>query len=104
MELPGTIVASADSPLCIEETSESCPAAETTSAAPCPRSSSKGLAWTHTRHPTPPGNSDGCETKGFAGKAIRNVMKTKGGSDRVTLTKLQMGRKKRVCMLLISKG
>jgi hypothetical protein len=28
--------------------------------------------------PTPPGNADGCEKKGFAGKAIRICMKTKG--------------------------
>jgi hypothetical protein len=28
--------------------------------------------------PTPPGNADGCETKGLMGKAIRIVMKTKG--------------------------
>jgi len=55
-------------------------------------------------YPTPPGNSDGCETKGLAEKGICKVMKTKGGSDRVALTKLQTGRKKRGCMLLISKG
>jgi hypothetical protein len=28
---------------------------------------------------TPGGNADGCENKGFAGKAIRNDMKAKGG-------------------------
>jgi hypothetical protein len=27
---------------------------------------------------TPPGNADGCESKGVAGKAIRKVVKTKG--------------------------
>jgi hypothetical protein len=29
-------------------------------------------------YPPPPGNADGCETKGVAEKAIRNSMKTKG--------------------------
>jgi hypothetical protein len=29
-------------------------------------------------YPPPPGNADGCERKGVAGKAIRNSMKTKG--------------------------
>jgi hypothetical protein len=27
--------------------------------------------------PTPPGNSDGCQNKGLAGKAIRKTMKIK---------------------------
>jgi len=27
---------------------------------------------------TPPGDSDGCKNKGFAGKGIRKSMKTKG--------------------------
>ena len=37
-------------------------------------------------------------------KAIRKVMKTKDGSAKMPLTKLQLGCEKRVCMLLISKG
>jgi hypothetical protein len=64
-----------------------------------------------------PGDSDGCENKGFAGKGIRKSMKTKGGQiawSRETgrewrfeggvLTKLQLGQEKRVCMSLILKG
>jgi len=33
-------------------------------------------------HPTPGGNADNSETKGLAGKAICNTMKTKGGQKR----------------------
>jgi hypothetical protein len=42
-----------------------------------------------------------CEFKELAGKGICKAMKTKGGSRRAALTKLQLSRERRVCKLLI---
>jgi hypothetical protein len=51
-----------------------------------------------------PGNSEGCETKAFAEKAIRKIMKTKGEYRRMALTKVQLGREQGVRMWLIPLG